>query len=454
MPSLVENHRIEFKEKLTDDLEKFVVAFLNAKGGKIYIGINKKGGVAGVGKPDEIQLKIKDRLKDNIRPSIMGLFDIWTEKRKDKTVVVVNLASGANPPYYIKQKGRSEAGCYIRIGSSAQPMTEEMIEQLLAARYPISLANIISRKQDLTFTQLKIYYAGKHKELNSRFAENLNLKVGNKYSKVAYLFADENRVSIRLAKWAGKDRIDLIQNEEYGDQCLITALNKVLERLDVENITMATKTYPYRIETRLVDSKALREAVINAFAHNDYSAGDTPIFEIFEDRFEITTYGNLLAWIGKEEFFTGLSKPRNPEIMRVFKDLELVENLGSGVPAITKLYGREIFNFSESVTRISLKYEYTKSRVENEKSRVENEKSRVQNEKSRVQNEKSRVQNEKSRVQILELIKKNPNIKFTELSKILNISVKGIEKNIKLLKTQKLIKRVGPNKGGHWEVLK
>ena len=433
MPSLAENHRIEFKEKLTEDLEKFAVAFLNAKGGKIYIGINKKGGVVGIGKPDEVQLKIKDRLKDNIRPSIMGLFDIWTEKRENKTIVVVNLASGANPPYYIKQKGRSEAGCYIRIGSSAQPMTEEMIEQLLAARYPISLANIVSRKQDLTFTQLKIYYAGKHKELNSRFAENLNLKVGNKFSQVAYLFADENRVSIRLAKWAGKDRIDLIQNEEYGDQCLITALNRVLERLDVENITMATKTYPYRVETRLVDSKALREAVINAFAHNDYSAGDTPIFEIFEDRFEITTYGNLLAWIGKEEFFTGLSKPRNPEIMRVFKDLELVENLGSGVPAITKLYGREIFNFSESVTRISLKYEYTESRVETEKSRVETA---------------------KSRVEILELIRKNPNIKFTELSKILNISVKGIEKNIKLLKTQKLIKRIGPNKGGHWEVFK
>jgi len=374
MPSVAENHRIEFKEKLTDDLEKFAVAFLNAKGGKIYIGINKNGNIVGISKSDEAQLKIKDRLKDNIRPSIMGLFDIWTEKKENKTIVVVNLASGANPPYYIKQKGRSEAGCFIRIGSSAQPMTEEMIEQLLVARYPISLANIISRKQDLTFTQLKIYYAGKHKELNSKFAENLNLKINNKFSQVAYLFADENRVSIRLAKWAGKDRIDLVQNEEYGDQCLITALNRVLERLDVENITMAKKTYPYRVETRLVDSKALREAVINAFAHNDYSAGDTPIFEIFEDRFEITTYGNLLAWIGKEEFFTGLSKPRNPEIMRIFKDLELVENLGSGVPAITKLYGREIFSFSESVTRISLKYEYTESRVQTGKSRVENEK--------------------------------------------------------------------------------
>jgi predicted HTH transcriptional regulator len=437
--SLAETNRIEFKEKLTDELEKFIVAFLNAKGGKIYIGINKSGNVVGVNKPDEIQLKIKDRLKDNIRPSIMGLFDIWAEEKEGKTIVVVNLAIGVNPPYYIKQKGRSEAGCFIRIGSSAQPMTEEMIERLFATRKPISLANIIARRQDLTFTQLKIYYAGKHKELNSRFAENLNFKTGDEYNQIAYMFADENRVSIRLAKWAGKDRTDLIQNEEYGDQCLITALNRVLDRLDTENVTMAKITYPYRVETKLVDPKALREAVINAFAHNDYSEGNTPIFDIFSDRFEITTYGNLLAWIGKEEFFTGFSKPRNPEIMRVFKDLELVENLGIGVPAITKLYGREIFAFSENATRTSFKYENIESRVETEKSRV--------------QIEEGRVETEKSRVQILKLIKENPSIKFAELSKILNISVKAIEKSIKLLKEQKIIKRIGPNKGGHWEVL-
>jgi hypothetical protein len=56
-------------------------------------------------KPDDIQLKIKDRLINNIRPSIMGLFDIDTIMNGGKTVVVVRLAGGMERPYYIKQKG-------------------------------------------------------------------------------------------------------------------------------------------------------------------------------------------------------------------------------------------------------------------------------------------------------------------------------------------------------------
>jgi predicted HTH transcriptional regulator len=119
-----ETNRIEHKEKLTDDLEKGVVAFLNSRGGNIYIGIAKNGSVVGVSNPDKAQLQIKDRLRDNVRPSILGLFDILTEERDGKTIIVINLAGGTETPYYIKQKGRSEAGCFIRVGSSAQPMPE------------------------------------------------------------------------------------------------------------------------------------------------------------------------------------------------------------------------------------------------------------------------------------------------------------------------------------------
>jgi predicted HTH transcriptional regulator len=103
----------------------------------------------------------------------------------------------------------------------------------------------------------------------------------------------------------------------------------------------------------------LKEAVINAFVHNNYSHSDTPIFEIYADRFEITTYGDLLGWISKENFFTGMSKPRNPEIMRIFKDLELVEHLGSGIPKIVEHYGRDAFYFSKDATRTFLKFDKT-----------------------------------------------------------------------------------------------
>ncbi|MDR1522764.1 MAG: hypothetical protein LBS29_02220 [Endomicrobium sp.] len=124
-----------------------------------------------------------------------------------------------------------------------------MVEDLMLKRHPISLINLPSSNQDLTFEQLKIYYAEKGKKLSDHFATNLYFRTPEgKYNQLANMFADKNRVFIRLAKWVGTDKSTLIQNEEYGDQCLITALKRVLGRLDVDNITQAKKGNPYRIE--------------------------------------------------------------------------------------------------------------------------------------------------------------------------------------------------------------
>ncbi len=69
-----ESSRIEYKRELNDKLEREVVAFLNSgDGGVIYIGIDKSGKIFGVNDPDSVQLAIKDRLKNNIRPSNYGL---------------------------------------------------------------------------------------------------------------------------------------------------------------------------------------------------------------------------------------------------------------------------------------------------------------------------------------------------------------------------------------------
>jgi predicted HTH transcriptional regulator len=450
-----ETNRTEYKETLTDDLEKEVVSFLNSTGGEICIGIRDNGEVLGIKSPDKMQLKIKDRLVNNIRPSIMGLFDIFTKEQDGKTIIIVNIASGADTPYYIKQKGRSEAGCFIRIGSSAHPMTEEMIQRLMSKYYPNVLLTVPARRQDLTFTQLGIYYAGKHKTLNNHFADNLNfLTADKKYNELAYMFADENMVSIRLAKWAGKDKFNLLQNEEYGDQCLLTAMNKVIDRLDTENITQAKKTYPYRIEKNYIDKDALREAVINAFVHNDYSNSDTPIFEIYEDRFEITTYGDLLSWIDKEDFFTGKSKPRNPEIMRIFRDLEFVEHLGSGIPYIVNLYGRDIFQFSSTATKTVLKFDNSmeKETMKNVDDKTTQKTTDKTTEKS--SDKSSDKDSDKSSDKTIQLIMENPSISALEIAKQIDISSRAVEKILAKLKQNNIVVRVGSKKFGHWEVLK
>lgn len=91
---MVENDSTEYKEKLTAGLEKEVVAFLNAHGGTIFIGVDRNGNAVGMEKCDAVQLEIKDRLITGIRPSIMGLFDIGCEDKDGKQIVRITVAAG------------------------------------------------------------------------------------------------------------------------------------------------------------------------------------------------------------------------------------------------------------------------------------------------------------------------------------------------------------------------
>ena len=353
MLQTTETHRVEFKKTLTDSLEKEVVAFLNYhEGGLIYIGVDVNGIVVGCENPDEYQLKIKDRLKHNISPSCLGLFEVILEIIENKYVIKIIVASGRETPYYIRKNGMSEKGCYIRIGSSSEPMSQAMIEDLFARRVRNSLSKIKSHRQDLTFEQLKIYYEEKGLKLNDKFASNLELLTEDgHYNYVAYLLADTNGTSIKVAKYSGKNKIDLIENNEYGYCSLIKATHKVLDKLDIENKTAAQITHKTRVETPLWNKVALREAVINAIVHNDYTTELPPVFEIYSDRIEITSSGGISTIKNLEDFFAGYSKPINRELMRVFKDVELVEHLGSGLGRILEVYGKDSFEISQNFMR-------------------------------------------------------------------------------------------------------
>lgn len=171
---------------------------------------------------------------------------------------------------------------------------------------------------------------------------------------MAYLLADENGNSIKVAKYSSLDRCDLVENNEYGYCSLIKATKSVLAKLDIENKVAATITPVERVETPLWNKVALREAVINAIVHNDYSFEVPSKFEIFPDRLEITSAGRLPESLIREEFFSGISIPRNKELMRIYRDVELVESLGSGIPRILRAYGEACFKFTDNFIRITL----------------------------------------------------------------------------------------------------
>ena len=433
--NLIESHRVEHKQSLTDTFEKEVVAFLNYhEGGIIYIGVDKDGKIVGCQNPDETQLKIKDKLKHNISPSCLGLFEVILETIEEKSIIKIIIASGRETPYYIKKNGMSEKGCYIRVGSSSEPMNQTMIEDLFAKRVRNSLGNIKSRRQDLTFEQLKIYYEEKGLKLNEKFASNLELLTDDGYyNYVAYLMADSNGVSIKVAKYAGTNKVDLIENNEYGYCSLIKATKRVLEKLEIENKTAALITSTTRKEQPLWNKVALREAVINAIVHNDYTTENPPVFEIFSDRIEITSTGGLSIIKNIDDFFSGYSNPTSRELMRIYKDLELVEHLGSGLNRILEAYDKDSF---------VIKQNYMKNIFYKNETPLDGVVSGGVN---------GVVSG--GVTELLEFIQTNPGLRANELSKHIDTPLRTVQRWLKQLKDENKIEFQGAPKTGGYVVI-
>ena len=435
-----ETNRIENKEQLNEEFEQEVIAFLNYKeGGIIYVGVRKDGQVVGLKDVDLAQLQIKDRIKNNIQPSTLGLFDVIVETIDNKEVVKVVISSGTEKPYYLRKKGRTPEGCYVRVGSSKERMTERMIDDMYAKRVKNTLKEIDSPRQELTFNQLKIYYEEHGLKLNDNFLQNLDLLTSEgKYNYNAFLLADENNISIKLVKYVGTNKLELLENMEYGNRCLITATQRLLDRLDVENTTYAKIEYFGRKEQEKIDSKALKEAVINAIVHNDYSYGNSPIVELYSDRVEITSAGGLPQELSQEEFLEGVTAPRNKELIRVFKDVELIENIGSGVLRILDAYDKSCFKFMEHFLRVSFKYKENPFEYDNDKSKNDKINDKI---------------NEKEK-QILNVLVDNENATIPEINTITKISTATISRYLKQLQDKRIIEIVGSNKSGYWKILK
>ena len=78
--------------------------------------------------------------------------------------------------------------------------------------------------------------------------------------------------------------------------------------------------------------------------------------ENITNRIEITSAGGLPQELSQEEFLEGVTAPRNKELIRVFKDVDLIENIGSGVLRILDAYDKSCFKFMDHFLRVSFKY--------------------------------------------------------------------------------------------------
>ena len=142
--------------------------------------------------------------------------------------------------------------------------------------------------------------------------------------------------------------------------------------------------------------------------------------EMFDDRIDITNFGGLTKGL-KPEDFGKKSVLRNPNIAKIFRFVRLAESIGSGFHKMIKgweqHYGLE--------PRIEGDFDYYKITFPTTQKTVE---------------------------KILEAIKSNPKITQNELAEIAGLTRRGIEWNLAKLKEKGILERIGPAKGGHWEI--
>lgn len=180
----------------------------------------------------------------------------------------------------------------------------------------------------------------------------------------------------------------------------------------------------------MYDFVAVREAVVNAIVHNDWSNEYAPKFEMFSDKLVISSNGGIQPSTTKEEFLEGYSLPKNKELMKVFNDLDLVEQMGTGIIRILQSYDKKSFEFFPNFIRVTFPFNKDKFREE----------------------AKEIAELTETQKSIINLMLDSPTITQETLSKLLGINIRTVQRNIKILIEKGLIERTGATKKGEWIV--
>ena len=142
-----------------------------------------------------------------------------------------------------------------------------------------------------------------------------------------------------------------------------------------------------------------------------------------------------------KEFFSGISIPRNKELMRIYRDVELVESLGSGIPRILQAYGEDCFQFSENFIRITFPISMQPSNHGSAQATGQGS------------DQKTEKWPEKVR-RIIEIISNDKSTSIAKLEVELKLGHTTLKKILREMQNENIIRRVGPDKGGYWEVVK
>lgn len=439
--TMFENQSCEFKEKINDTLVKEIEAFLNSDGGNIYIGIKDDGTVIGVENVDKCLKEISDIITDQIVPNCINFVKPVARLEDNKIIVDIQIRKGTANLYYIKKYGISVNGCHIRVGSTCKSMTTEMIKYRLTLDYIDNdvMIKTPSYYGNISFNTLKIYFSekGYHLDDNS-FETNLSLKtLDDRYNLLAELVSDTNNIPFIFVKFNGLDKVSMSERNDYGFKSILIAYQSLKNRLIAENICKVDTTVRPRKETYLYDIDVINEALLNALIHNDYLSSH-PIISMFDNRLEILSHGGIPKGLTIEEFYEGISKPRNMALMNIFSKLGIAEHTGHGMPTIIKKYGKECIDIHDTYIKVTIPFNKEGLLNRGATSGAINGAINNLNE---------------SEKKVISSIADNNYITIDEISNETKIPKRTVQRLISTLRKNSIIERRGSNKTGYWQII-
>jgi ATP-dependent DNA helicase RecG len=458
-----EGYTLEFKQSVNSDLPREMVALANASGGRILIGVNDQNEIVGCDLSNKMASKVQDMAATCDPPIAIAI-----EKLTKQQLLVIHVPKGSNRPH------RCTKGFFLRNGANSQKMTTEDITAFIQAegkvRFDQRLRLDLDWQAALDRNRLNHFLslAGIQSRENIETLL-LNLDAGDYHEGRFYLnqagvlfFANEPtfklfHVSVICALFKGTGKVTILDRKEFSGS-LIENIEEALlflkKHLQLRwEVTNASTRHQEILE---IPETALREGLVNALCHRDYlEEGAQVTVEVFDDRVEIYNPGGLPPGLKPEEFGTR-SVCRNPLIASLLLRCDYIEKLGTGIERIrAALKGADCpdvkVRFNTMFTLEFSRPTYAAGAEEDDKqvtAGVESEKTPV---KTPVETPVETPV--KTPDLILQQLRDTPDMTLVDVATAIGKSLRAVERaSAKLVKQGKL-KHVGPQKGGHWNVL-
>lgn len=450
---------------------KTICGFSNSKGGHIFIGVSDDKELCPFteNQIDTLKQTITNSIFSNISP--IPKYEITLFQVEDKYIIDLFVHKNEFGITFFVDKSSGNQIFVRRDGQTNFATTEEILKLAVQSKkYEYDKTIVGIRREDISFYELEEEYKKTHnnESLTDKVLKSLGLLSIDGFLTIAgLLFMDETpykNANIVCTTWPYETK----GSSEYKDSknykgTLITLLHMAIDYIHNVPYYMfgGKKTDIRRVDIGSFSDLSLREALVNAMAHRDYTIdGNEIIIDCFKDRIEITSPGSMLqgANLGYKRLDeTTISQRRNSVVCSVFEKLKLMENKGSGLAKIVNDYNglsdiyTPLFKSNDVSFTIRLANKKYLTSSKNETTPITNSKNYLDN----INLFKSRQDffSENSNNQIIvDMIESDKNTDYNSISSHLGITKEGAKYYINKLRDAAIIRREGNTRTGYYEV--